>query len=226
MFIVYLTIYSGDKLPPFYIGSTSLKKFNEGYTGSVRSQKYKKIYYEEKINNPHLFDVCIVDMFETRKEAICAEYKYQKLNDVVKSDKFFNMSMASPNGFFGMSTAKEDNPFYNKKHTKTALKIMSECKLGDKNPCYGLKREKHSIAMKGSKNPFYNKKHTKEALIKCGLKNRTSPVWKYESALFKLWIELDKPKVNTFSKESINRGFPKGSYKNIVRQFERTLNDR
>lgn len=36
---------------------------------------------------------------------------------------------------------------------------------------------------------------------------------------------LDKPKVGKFAKESVKRGFPEGSYKNIVMQFERKSND-
>ncbi len=30
MYCVYLTTYSGDKLPPYYIGSTSIAKISNG----------------------------------------------------------------------------------------------------------------------------------------------------------------------------------------------------
>ncbi|QOI66537.1 hypothetical protein [Erwinia phage FBB1] len=112
MFVTYLTIYSGTLLPTFYIGSTSLDKFNKGYHGTVLSKKYKLIYNSELKNNPHLFDSCIIDEFETRKEATECELYYQKLYDAPRSDKFFNRAWAAPNGFFGVSCAKEDHPLY------------------------------------------------------------------------------------------------------------------
>jgi hypothetical protein len=40
MFVTYLTEYSGNKLPPFYIGSTSATRLATGYHGSVRSEKW------------------------------------------------------------------------------------------------------------------------------------------------------------------------------------------
>jgi hypothetical protein len=36
MFAVYLTSYKGNKLPPFYIGSSSVSALNSGYHGSVK----------------------------------------------------------------------------------------------------------------------------------------------------------------------------------------------
>lgn len=221
MFIVYLTIYSGDKLPPFYIGSTSKKKFDEGYTGSVKSTKYKKAYKSEKALHPELFDVCIVGEYQTREEALQAEHDYQIAKDVVKSNDFFNMAVAAPKGFFGMEVKANNNPFWHKAHSEETIKAQSECKLGELNPMFGVKRPEHSEAMSKENNPFFGKKHTNEALIKCGLKNRKSPVWEHESALYELWLELDKPKLAKFMKESVKRGFPEGSYKNILRQFER-----
>jgi hypothetical protein len=41
MFCVYVTFYRGNKLPPFYIGSTYLENMNRGYKGSPRSKKYE-----------------------------------------------------------------------------------------------------------------------------------------------------------------------------------------
>lgn len=223
MFIVYLTIYSGTKLPPFYIGSTSLEKHLKGYHGSVKSKKYKEIYESELKDHPELFDSLIVEEYETREEATKTEYYYQKLHNVMKSEKFFNRSMAAPKGFFGADVSKENNPVFGKKHSEETKKAIARC--GERNHFFGVKRPEHSKAMSKENNPFYNKKHTSEALIKCGIKNRKSPVWEHESALEKLWLELDKPKLAKFKRESIKHGFPEGSYKNILRQFERKHND-
>ena len=111
MFVTYLTIYEGDKLPQFYIGSTSKKKFLNGYHGTVVSKKYKEIYNKELKDNPHLFDTCIIEEFPTRKEATACELRYQKLHDVVKSENFFNMAFAAPNGSHGRDTSGENHPF-------------------------------------------------------------------------------------------------------------------
>lgn len=43
IYCTYLTIYSGSKLPPFYMGSSSLKRIQAGYKGSVKSKLYKNI---------------------------------------------------------------------------------------------------------------------------------------------------------------------------------------
>lgn len=111
-YVTYLTIYSGTKLPPFYIGSTYLEKHLNGYHGTVTSKKYQKIYESEKESHPELFDSVILDEFDTRKEATFCELYYQKLYDVVKSKLFFNMSYAMVDGCFGMDTSGENHPLY------------------------------------------------------------------------------------------------------------------
>lgn len=102
IYCTYLTVYSGSKLPPFYIGSTSLKNISNGYRGSVTSKKYKTIWKDELKNNPHLFQTKIISNHNTRKEATSKELCLQKLLKVVKSLMYINMAYASPNGYFGM----------------------------------------------------------------------------------------------------------------------------
>ena len=46
MYCVYLTIYTGNKLPPFYIGSTSLKKINKGYNDLCKFIVIKLSYFK------------------------------------------------------------------------------------------------------------------------------------------------------------------------------------
>lgn len=69
-YCVYLTIYRGDKFPPLYIGSTSIKRLNEGYRGSVKSIKYQKLWKQEQKQNPHLFETKILSTYFTREEAL------------------------------------------------------------------------------------------------------------------------------------------------------------
>ena len=114
-YCTYVTTYFGDKLPLFYIGSSSIEKVNNGYHGTVVSKKWRKIYKMELSNNPHLFSTEIVSIFSTRKEATEYELQLQKSNDAVKSNLFFNESFAAPNGYFGRDVSGEKNPNFGRK---------------------------------------------------------------------------------------------------------------
>lgn len=102
-FCTYLTIYSGNKLPMFYIGSSSVNKvLNENYHGSVTSKKYKDTWKQEIKQNPHLFKTKILKEFHSRKNATYHERKLQVKLNIVRSPMYINMAIASVNGFFGM----------------------------------------------------------------------------------------------------------------------------
>lgn len=118
MYICYLIKYNGDKLPPFYIGSTSLKNLINGYRGSITSKKYGKIFKDELKNNFELFDYEIISEHKCRIEALNAELKKQIELDVVNSDEYFNESLASVNGMFGRDVKGELNPMFGKTHSK------------------------------------------------------------------------------------------------------------
>lgn len=155
-FCTYLTTYSGNKFPPFYIGSTSVKKVNEGYHGSVSSRKYSEIWNTEIKTNPHLFSTEIIAKYESRQSAIDAEYDLQKLVNAPKNPEFVNMAYAS--GTFGGPTDGENNPFYGKKHS---LEVM-------------LKMRSNRKDVSGSNNAFYGKKHTDESIRKMLSSNQQS----------------------------------------------------
>lgn len=91
-YCLYLTSYFGNLLPPYYVGSSSVKKVNAGYRGSVCSKKYKAIWKNELKNNPQLFSTEIISVHESREEAYSVELAYQVEHDVVKSDQYINMS--------------------------------------------------------------------------------------------------------------------------------------
>jgi hypothetical protein len=112
MYCVYITTYDGDKLPKYYVGSSSIEKVNNGYKGSVSSIEWKKIWNDEIINNPNYFKTKIISEHSTRKDALFAELEYQKKNEVVDSLEWVNKSFAQPNGFFGMDVSNEKNPMY------------------------------------------------------------------------------------------------------------------
>lgn len=94
MFVTYLTIYDGDKLPPFYIGSTSQRRIDSGYLGSVRGVEYGAIWKEEITCSPELFDVVILSEHSTREEALVEEQRLHVKHDVVRNPQFINTATA------------------------------------------------------------------------------------------------------------------------------------
>lgn len=111
-YVVYLTEYFGNKMPRYYIGSTSKNKIKKGYYGSVKSKKYKKLFFEELKNNPDLFSITILSEYLTRKEALENEYFLQKEKNVIKSNNYINESFANINGYFGRDVNGQLNPMY------------------------------------------------------------------------------------------------------------------
>ena len=103
-YCTYLTLYSGNKLPPFYIGSTSVENINSGYKGSVNSKKFRYIWKSELKENPHLFRSKIISYHKTRKEAFSKEESFHRRLKVITSPLYVNMAYA--NGFFD-STSTE-----------------------------------------------------------------------------------------------------------------------
>lgn len=126
-FVTYLTKYSGNLLPPYYIGSTTLEKALSGkYFGSIRSKKYRDIFKQELTNNIDLFSIKILSYHETRKEALANELVIQKENNVVHSTEYFNESYASVNGFFGRKVTGVDSPAYGKTNKSNTGRKLTE----------------------------------------------------------------------------------------------------
>jgi len=123
-YCVYLTVYTGNKLPMFYIGSTLIDTvLNKHYHGSVKSKKYKLIFQKELTENPHLFKTIIISKYYSRKKAMYRERILQQKLNVVKSEMYMNMSIAKDFGWFGMSAKRENNPVYGKRWKKTPEQI-------------------------------------------------------------------------------------------------------
>ena len=121
-YVVYLTTYSGDKLPKFYIGSTSAKKVLSGkYFGTVRSKRYGKIFQNELKNNKQLFSIEILSYHKTRKGALLEELRLQKEKNVVISDEYFNEAYACVNGCFGRNVSGKNNPMFNRTNEVVAI---------------------------------------------------------------------------------------------------------
>lgn len=111
MFVTYLTVYSGEKLPPFYIGSTTEERLAKGYHGSIRSVKYRAIWEQEIIDHPELFETRILTSHDAREDSLIKEEEIQKMFDAVKSPLFTNMAYArggfiNPGSFSDETRAK------------------------------------------------------------------------------------------------------------------------
>lgn len=164
IYCTYLTVYSGNKLPPLYIGSTSIKNIEEGYHGSVTSKKYKEIWTTELKENPHLFETQILTTHSTREEAFEEEVRYQLEHNVVRSPLYMNMAYAN-------------KKFICESHTDETKKIISEAvKKRFQSPEERLKsseimkkryqseeaRKITSYAMKGVKFPSRSEEHRRK----------------------------------------------------------------
>ncbi len=172
-YCVYLTEYKGDKLPQFYIGSSSIEKVQNGYNGSVSSKKYGKIYKQEQKENKHLFETLILRSCINRKFALKAENYIQKQYNVVKSELFMNQSFASVNGFFGMNKKGKNNPNYGKFHSEETKEKISKGRLGKTHT--EKVKSKMSNDRKGKGNNMYAKHHSDETKMIMSKKKKGKP---------------------------------------------------
>lgn len=106
LYCVYHTTYKGNKLPIFYIGSTSIESIESGYRGSVYSKKYKKIWKSELKMHPELFNTVIISTHATREEALNREEYIQKKLNVITNPLYINLSYAK-GGFIREWTQEE-----------------------------------------------------------------------------------------------------------------------
>lgn len=159
MYCIYLTVYKGNNLPPFYIGSTSIDKIEGGYRGSVMSEEYRKIWREEIKNNSHLFKTIVIEKFKSRKDAYKREEIIHRHLKVDKNPLYINKSLAIANGKFGSG-------FSGKKHTKERNQKLSEKTKGVPRPYARRKRPDHSERMKGKNNPMFGIRGEKHPLFK------------------------------------------------------------
>ena len=105
---VYLIIYRGNKLPPFYIGSTFLHRIKDGYMGTPSSKKYKAKWNNEIKNHPEKFALRIISTFETRPAALIYEEYIQRQLKVVSNPLYVNEAYAN-RGFENSGVERHDD---------------------------------------------------------------------------------------------------------------------
>lgn len=125
MFCTYLITYMGNKMPMFYIGSTSISKIHKGYLGSVSSIMYKDIWNNEITNNRHLFKIRIVSLHLDRLSAYNKEEELQRRLKVMNNLLYVNRSYA----ITGRDISGANNPM---KNSITAKKVSNTKKLLNK----------------------------------------------------------------------------------------------
>ena len=160
LYCVYLTIYSGDKMPSLYIGSSSIDRVKNGYRGSVSSKKYKSIWIEQLKISPALFETKILKTFNNRKDATFHENQIQHELNAVEDENYINMWYASPNGFKGYDSSGENNPNYGKKHSKETKEKISR-KATNRKPSEKTRKKQSISAFNRRKDNSWNQIKTK-----------------------------------------------------------------
>jgi hypothetical protein len=123
MYCVYLISYRGNKLPPFYVGSTSMEKLQNGYKGSVSSKIYGPIWRSEIKKRPDMF--CIRPLsarYSSRDDAYDAEDRLLRALGAVRSSMYVNRRCAAGLGYHPTG---EDSHRHHVPHTAEALAKMS-----------------------------------------------------------------------------------------------------
>ncbi len=146
-YCVYLTIYRGNKMPPFYIGSSSVEKVQNGYHGSVESIMWGKIWRQELKDNSHLFETKIVKTYNDRQEATNKEYKLQVALKVINNDMYINQAVAAKDGFFGRIVTGKNHPNYRNNHL-TGKKLTEEHKKNQSLSHVGFTGKRHKESSK------------------------------------------------------------------------------
>lgn len=99
IYCTYLTIYRGNKLPPFYIGSSSVAKIEQGYHGSVCSKEYSSLWKTELNEHPELFKTKIISKHSTRLSAFEREKQLQQQLSVISNSLYINKTIGAPRTF-------------------------------------------------------------------------------------------------------------------------------
>lgn len=199
IYCVYLTTYKGSKLPPFYIGSTTVDKINNGYRGSVSSKKYKSVWMKELSEHPELFSTKIVTTHNTRKIALEKEYQFQVAVKAPSNSMYINEAYAKKGFAYGVKqstehiskrtshrkggpgtrTGQTNSPehqerftFKGRKHSESSNEANRLAHLGKLDS--DETRQKKSDSMKGKSKPWLSEKikvcpHCQKSI--CGVSN-------------------------------------------------------
>ena len=108
-------------MPPFYIGSTSLDKIKNGYSGSVASKKYKHIWKQELKLYPEKFRTVILTRHSSRKEALEKEAFFHKSLSAQKNCLYINQATADGNFYIDKQFFKTEDGIKTRKKISKGL---------------------------------------------------------------------------------------------------------
>jgi len=177
IYCTYLTIYKGNKLPPFYIGSTSALKISEGYRGSVQSKKYKQIWLSELKDNPHLFETQILTTHTTREEALNREESMNHGKGMLGRKHSEKTKTQMSKNSYHRGRFGSNSPIYGRKHSDESKRKMSFKNKGKKRTVEQSIRQ--SERQKGRAAPNKGIPHTEECKRKISLKAKNRPKRKW-----------------------------------------------
>jgi hypothetical protein len=123
-YCVYLTVYLGNKMPPFYIGSTSVERITKrNYHGTVKSREWRETWKQELHDHPEFFKTKIICYHESREEAQAKEADLQtRLNVLKKPGMYINRAIMSEKVCFDWSGKKRSEQS-NQKRAESLKKI-------------------------------------------------------------------------------------------------------
>jgi hypothetical protein len=132
IYCTYLTIYKGNKLPPFYIGYSTVSKVTNGYRGSVSSKCYKHLWYQELIDHPELFITHIISTHNTIEQAKAKEGQLQRAVHAHTNPLYANRQIQGEKFYFTEQEYKEmvkkrlADPQYHAKLTNNNKRTWSD----------------------------------------------------------------------------------------------------
>lgn len=150
-YCTYLTTYRGNKLPPFYIGSSTVDRIASGYNGSVQSKMYGRTWRRERTLNPHLFVTRILSTHTTREESIAREAQLHRHFNVHSNSMYCNRAVASLTGKGFVHTSGKDSPAFGKKWSAERRAKLSASKRGKPHNRSDVLKEKLRAAHVGKK---------------------------------------------------------------------------
>jgi hypothetical protein len=208
IYCTYLTVYSGNKLPPFYIGSSRIDIIQEGYHGSVSSIKYKSIWKSELRNNPSAFKTKIISYHETRQEANLFERKLQIKLNVVNNPLYINRNITWDSNF-GAIGSGENHYNYGRKHSQDYREKLSALRVGENNSFFGKHHTEKTRELIGSyhKGKIITEEHKKSMAPKIS-KSKIGLKW-YNDGVDMYQLKPNDPEI-------VNRNLAPGMIKRKV----------
>lgn len=162
MYCIYLTVYHGNKLPPFYIGYSTIKKVKNGYKGTVCSKLYKDVYRRELEYNPHLFRTFVISRCKTQADALKRESFFQRHFQVHTNPMYMNMAISNEKFYctdhsFKQTQSYRDNVSQNNRN-RWADPVMREQlikALRKSKDTEAYRKKQSKISKRLAQNPVY-----------------------------------------------------------------------